>query len=222
MWISNAYWVVFSFSQLQSNKLAQITHPNKNALCAMQVLPRWNSRRRRRSPKPSRSALDSNDQNGNGAEEYMIYLIYLIYIYMCINIDLGCEHSTRCKKNIRLPSSQFNNHGEFKDRPHLLRRMNSLERTYVIFGISMTAPHLLFPQQRFLNCLRWILHDMTTMSYICAGLQNSNIGHVQLHRSNAWIPWIMAAPLSFTHATISLQRQEVPPVPILKAQVLHW
>ena len=82
MWISNAYWVVFSFSQLQSNKLAQITHPNKNALCAMQVLPRWNSRRRRRSPKPSRSALDSNDQNGNGAEENMIYLIYLIYIYM--------------------------------------------------------------------------------------------------------------------------------------------
>ena len=70
-----------------------------------------------------------------------------------------------------------------------------------------------FPQQRFLNCLRWILHDMTTMSYICAGLQNSNIGHVQLHRSNAWIPWIMAAPLSFTHATISLQRQEVPSGP---------
>ena len=27
MWISNAYWVVFSFSQLQSNKLAQITYP---------------------------------------------------------------------------------------------------------------------------------------------------------------------------------------------------
>lgn len=145
------------------------------------------------------------------------YIWYIWYIYICINIDLGCEHSTRCKKNIRLPSSQFNNHGEFKDRPHLLRRMNSLERTYAIFGISMTAPHLLFPQQRFLNCLRWILHDMTTMSYICAGLQNSNIGHVQLHRSNAWIPW-MAAPLSFTHATISLQRQEVPPVPILKAQ----
>ena len=188
----------------------------------MQVLPRWNSRRRRRSPKPSRSALDSNDQNGNGAEEYMIYLIYLIYIYMCINIDLGCEHSTRCKKTsgCHRPSSTIM--ANSKTGLTLLRRMNSLERTYVIFGISMTAPHLLFPQQRFLNCLRWILHDMTTMSYICAGLQNSNIGHVQLHRSNAWIPWIMAAPLSFTHATISLQRQEVPPVPILKAQVLHW
>ena len=52
----------------------------------------------------------------------------------------------------------------FKDRPHLLRRINSLERTYVSFGISMTAPHLLLPQQRFLNCLHWFLHDMATSS----------------------------------------------------------
>ena len=102
------------------------------------------------------------------------YLYTYIYIHIYMNIDyrMWTFYQTMQKTFSRLPSSHYNNHGGFKIGKWSKTGLTCWwiqERTYIIFRISMTAQHLL-KQQISVNCLHWIVHDMATMTYICAGL----------------------------------------------------